>query len=68
MKKKRSHFLDPFWDLGFAKPRTFAWLDGVSPYQHTHDDSLVGRRSAEPDLFGIWVLGFGALMIGILDF
>jgi hypothetical protein len=42
-----------FWDLDFAKPWKVAWLDGVSPYQRAHDDPLVGRRSAEPDLFGI---------------
>jgi hypothetical protein len=36
------------------------WLDGVSPYQFARDNLLVGRRSAEPDLFGLWDLRFGA--------
>jgi hypothetical protein len=54
------------------------WLDGVSPYQFARDNLLVGRRSAEPDLFGLWDLRFGAskslgfsiwdLGLGIWDF
>jgi len=43
-----------------SKPESWnAWLDGVSPYRHAHDDPLVGRRSAEPDSFEASDLGFG---------
>jgi hypothetical protein len=49
---------NPKFKMKSSKPEGWStssidWLDGVSPYQYARDNLLVGRRSAEPDLFGI---------------